>query len=385
MGYSEPIRTGPDAGGYRAVYRDPFIPARHGRGNLQVRIKGETFASPGEAKARANREERRLRDVAAGLDTEVSTARDTSPTLLDYGVPALENMPKEWARSTRDKYIKALRRLVRDHFGEAFKLSKLDVHAVERCYMWLLRAGKSPQSRTEAMVTLRHVVDTQRRDARLGGYKELDDPGSWQVETKAPPRQPQRMASEDELASIAHFMEGWLTPALYLAHDAGLRVSEIAGLKESCVDLVNRELYAGRMVEFDGTERDYDKGRNSGSFPGAGWLPMSERLYRALEAHLAMHGGNGHDRVFVRPRDGEPITIMQLEYRLRKARTLAGIEGVTWHSFRRSFGTRLDNSGLDRKYIQILMRHKSEATTATYIQWFDQKKVAAHVRQTFCG
>ncbi|MGA9063410.1 MAG: site-specific integrase [Terracidiphilus sp.] len=44
----------------------------------------------------------------------------------------------------------------------------------------------------------------------------------------------------------------------------------------------------------------------------------------------------------------------------------AGIEGVTWHTLRHTFASRLVMAGVDLKTVQELMGHKTIAMTARY-------------------
>jgi integrase len=387
MGYPEPIKKGPNAGRFRAIYRDPFDPD-HGK----IRLKGVTFPTKDVAKAAADREEQRLRDIAAGMDVDLRPARDDAPTLLDYGLSVIEDTPEDWwSRATRHSYLNTVRFLVANYFGEDFRVSKLDVHAAERCYGWLARSDRGFQRRSECMTVLRHIVNRARRD----GYKELDDPGTWQIRIRRDPKRRQKMVTEDELSRLAQHMPGHMVPALYLAHDSGLRRSEIAGLKVSSVDLERGFVQATDILEFDNTERDYDKGRTGSDeedygddrvWPGSGWVPMSHRAWELMRAHLAIHGGNPHGRAFLKPHNNQPVTIGHVGLCIRKARESAGLsDKITWHALRRSFATRLGKSGADRGLIKIYMRHENEKTTEGYIQEFDQERGAGFIRREFGG
>ena len=56
---------------------------------------------------------------------------------------------------------------------------------------------------------------------------------------------------------------------------------------------------------------------------------------------------------------------------------MAGIEGVTWHTLRHTFASRLVMAGVDLKTVQELLGHKTMAMTARYAHLAPSHKLRA--------
>ena len=71
--------------------------------------------------------------------------------------------------------------------------------------------------------------------------------------------------------------------------------------------------------------------------------------------------------LFPGPREGSHITTRTAEKILENARKKAGIlKHITIHMLRHSFATHLLESGVDLRYIQEILGHKSSKTTEIY-------------------
>lgn len=96
-------------------------------------------------------------------------------------------------------------------------------------------------------------------------------------------------------------------------------------------------------------------------------LLVYERLHNALTAYAPKHKDLW---LFPSPiKDGKPITWSAADKWLRAAVERAGLEhrGVSGHSLRRSFITKLHESGFDIHSIQQITGHKSIAVLQKYI------------------
>jgi site-specific recombinase XerD len=63
----------------------------------------------------------------------------------------------------------------------------------------------------------------------------------------------------------------------------------------------------------------------------------------------------------------------------------AKIEGVTWHTLRHTFASRLVMAGVDLKTVQELMGHKTIAMTARYAHLSPEHKLSALERLVPAG
>ena len=137
---------------------------------------------------------------------------------------------------------------------------------------------------------------------------------------------------------------------LTTCYAAGLRVSEAACLKPAAID-------SGRMV----IRVEQGKGQKDR------YVMLSPKLLQILRSYYKA----------VRPREwlfpgdhpGQPITRWAVAEACRSARNLSGInKPATPHSLRHAFAIHLLESGTDVRKIQLLLGHRSLATTARYLR-----------------
>ena len=137
---------------------------------------------------------------------------------------------------------------------------------------------------------------------------------------------------------------------LMTAYAAGLRVSEATHLKVTDVD-------SQRMV----LRVDQGKGNKDR------YVMLSPRLLGELRSYWAA----ARPRTWLFPGDtpGQPITTGAVEQPCQKAHRARGInKPITPHSLRHAFATHLVESGTDVRRIQLLLGHRSLATTSRYLK-----------------
>jgi len=127
----------------------------------------------------------------------------------------------------------------------------------------------------------------------------------------------------------------------------GLRISEAASLEVTAIDGAN------------GVIRVIGKGNKERCVPLP--QPVLTELRRLWRSHRDTRW------LCPSPRGSGPITRDALGQTFRKVAEDAGItRQATPHSLRHSYATRLLESGVDTRIVQILLGHASIATTAVY-------------------
>ncbi len=140
------------------------------------------------------------------------------------------------------------------------------------------------------------------------------------------------------------------------AYAAGLRISELASLGMSNVDLKRGEV---RVLGKGRKERVSLLGR-----------PARRAIAQYVDEGrpVLAAGTNGPDPgvLFLNARGG-PLSVRGLRYVLDRLRLAAGLpEGVSPHTLRHSFATHMLDGGADLRVVQELLGHESLATTQLY-------------------
>jgi len=173
-------------------------------------------------------------------------------------------------------------------------------------------------------------------------------------------RQPQKLPTVLTPVEVQALLDAAPGPkaktAMAVAYGAGLRASEVVGLKASDIDSVRMLL----RVEQGKGQKDrhamlspqlleilrawWREGRRRGVLMPGGWLfPGRDRL--------------------------TPLTARQLGRIVHAAAAVAGIEKrVSPHTLRHSFATHLLENGTDIRVIQVLLGHAKLETTTRYAQ-----------------
>jgi integrase len=106
-------------------------------------------------------------------------------------------------------------------------------------------------------------------------------------------------------------------------------------------------------------------------------MPMADRLGGELDRHFKRSAYQGEDDlVFGHPHTGEPYDASELRKRFYAAMKAAGMEhrcgrdgGITFHSLRHTFGTRMAAAGVPMRTLQEWMGHRNLATTEIYADY----------------
>ncbi len=176
----------------------------------------------------------------------------------------------------------------------------------------------------------------------------------WAPDDIPMPKKPFRLPVVLSPEEVAHFLACIDSlkqrTILTTAYAAGLRVSEATHLKVTDVD-------SQRMV------LRVDQGKGSRDR----YVMLSPRLLEALRSYWRV----ARPKTWLFPGDipGQPVTRNAVELACRKAHSAAGIaKPITPHSLRHAFATHLLESGTDVRRIQLLLGHRSLATTSRYLK-----------------
>jgi integrase len=134
-----------------------------------------------------------------------------------------------------------------------------------------------------------------------------------------------------------------LEPIIITGIKTGMRLSEVLGLKWPNVDFVNR------IITVEGTKNGHIRK-----------IPMSTKLTEILERVRNL----GHGEYVFADRAGRPFKGFRTSW--DNALKKAGIENLTFHSLRHTFGSRLGMPGTDSGTIQELMGHADLKMTKRY-------------------
>lgn len=168
------------------------------------------------------------------------------------------------------------------------------------------------------------------------------------------PKKPQNLPIVLSPEEVLHFLD-CVEPIkhrviLTTCYAAGLRISEAVRLKP--VDIDSRRMVI-RVVQGKGQKDRY--------------VMLSAKLLEILRDYWkAVHP---KDWLFPGGHPGQSITKDAVEHACKKAHRASGLaKHVTPHSLRHAFAVHLLESGTDVRTIQLLLGHRSLATTSRYLR-----------------
>jgi site-specific recombinase XerD len=244
------------------------------------------------------------------------------------------------ALNTQRSYVQQVSLFAR-HFNKSpEQLAREDIRA---CQVYLTNDRKlAPASVLTAVAALRFLYKVSlHRD--------------WTFEDIIPaPKKPQKLPMVLSPEEVFHFLNSVgdikHRAILTTCYAAGLRISE-------AVHLLPGDIDSQRMV----IRVDQGKGRKDR------YVMLSPKLLETLRSYWRAVRPKGW--LFEGDVSGQPITRNAVALVCQKARLLSGIrKPVTPHSLRHAFAVHLLESGSDVRTIQLLLGHRSLATTAQYLR-----------------
>jgi site-specific recombinase XerD len=177
----------------------------------------------------------------------------------------------------------------------------------------------------------------------------------WSFEDAIPaPKKPQKLPVVLSPEEVLHFLTCVSSTKhraiLTTCYAAGLRISEAIHLKPANID-------SQRMV----IQVEQGKGQKDR------YVMLSPKLLETLRSYFRAVRPKGW--LFEGDIAGQPINRSSVELACQKARRLSRIcKPITPHSLRHGFAVHLLESGTDVRTIQLLLGHRSLATTARYLR-----------------
>ena len=245
------------------------------------------------------------------------------------------------APNTQTSYVQQVSLFAR-HFNKSPEL--LGPEEIRTYQLYLTDEKKlAPSSILIAVAALRFV------------YKVSLKKG-WTVEDVIPaPKKPEKLPVVLSPEEVLQFLDcvGSIKHRAILTtcYAAGLRISEAIHLKPIDID---KQRMVIRVEQGKGQKDRY--------------VMLSPKLLEILRNYWRAARPPG-EWIFEGDIAGQPINRSSVELACQKARQRSGIrKPITPHSFRHAFAVHLLESGTDIRTIQLLLGHRSLATTARYLR-----------------
>jgi integrase len=164
-----------------------------------------------------------------------------------------------------------------------------------------------------------------------------------------------RTMSEGEEQLLLEASPPYLREMILFAIHTGLRCGDIFDLRWEEVDLEQRRI----SIIMGKTRRRLD-------------VPLNDTALDILRGKQAVQHG---PCVFYNPATGDRF--FDLKAGLKAALRRSGLKGITWHTFRHTFASRLTRSGADLVTVKELLGHATISTTMRYAHSNHEAKARA--------
>jgi integrase len=331
----------------------------------------------GENEALAKQAE--LRGKAARGETVVVATKMTFAEIAEQWYDSKRHLRPY----TRRSYRSYLDRILIPRFG-SMKVTAVTVEHIAALIRDLEKRGLSPATITDHTKPLNGTLTFAVRRGLLAV-----NPCSLLTRDDRPrprERKPDHIWSEAEIAALIAAAEHLgrkpearydYSPLLRTALATGLRLGELLGLTWADVDLKLNELHVRRQWT---RLREYAPPKTRAAVRR---IPLTPDVAAALaKQKLGSRYSKDSDPVFA-SRLGRPLGHRNATSRgFEPAARAAGIEGVSFHSMRHAFASRMTSRGISSTVLAALMGHESSGITERrYIHLFDRQLTDDTVRQ----
>ncbi|MFX3622977.1 MAG: tyrosine-type recombinase/integrase [Ectobacillus sp.] len=140
-----------------------------------------------------------------------------------------------------------------------------------------------------------------------------------------------------------------------LAINSGLKVSEILQLKVK--DVLTEDGQIRQSILYHNKKTKKQK-----------WFAVNQELHKAISAYMKERGSYKQDEYLLKSQKGTgSITRQHAWFILNKAAKEAGLEGVSSHTLRKTWGYCAYKAGVDIAFLQHFFEHSTPAKTLKYI------------------
>ena len=299
---------------------------------------------------------------------------------------------------TRRNYLHYLRRL--HGFALAHHITDAKGIGQELVHDWRLDLSKSKLSKT----TVNYHVIALRSFLKYLAKHDVATMAPEKIELADQPEREIHFLEADELNRLLDVygkkndMADLRNRAiLEMLFSTGLRVSELAGLKKSEVNLERGEFSVGgkggkrRLVFLSSSARSWlgqylkrRKDKTDWLFVGQGKgkkkiQELRIKIHESEKKNNSVSENTPPQNSKPKPPVDAPLTPRQIERVVHRAAKLAGIvKKVTPHILRHSFATDLLSNGADIRAVQTMLGHANITTTQIYTHVTDQRLKEIH-------
>lgn len=155
----------------------------------------------------------------------------------------------------------------------------------------------------------------------------------------------------------------------------GLRVGEALALRYGDIDLIKNVINVNKTLTKDKNERVI-MGDSTKTYAGIREVPIPEFIKDSIIEQMVIAENNLDKQLFI-SNNGKLIDGKNVNRILKERLTKLGIEGITTHSLRHTYGTRCVEAGMRAVALQRLMGHTDVSVTLnTYTSVFNKYKAS---------
>ena len=153
----------------------------------------------------------------------------------------------------------------------------------------------------------------------------------------------------------------------------GLRIGEALALKKTDINL-QKNIVSVRRTLTEDKDENLIIGNKTKTYYGKRDIPIPEFIRKSVIEQMKQ-ADNNKDNLLFTSKNNTLVFTNNVNYRLKRILKAMGIEGISSHSLRHTFGTRCIEAGMRAVAVQRLLGHKDVAVTLnTYTTIFDRYK-----------